>query len=87
MDAARGFDPRDHLHRITAPTLIVHGQLDRLCPIEEAYTLEGAIPNSELVELANIGHSPNIEAPEAFNQALESFLTKVDEAYLFDHSP
>jgi pimeloyl-ACP methyl ester carboxylesterase len=86
MDAARDFDPRDDLHRVTAPTLIIHGTLDRLCPIEEAYTLESAIPNAELVELPSVGHSPNIEAPSAFNAALESFLARVDEAHLFDHS-
>jgi len=85
MEAAKGFDPREELYRITAPTLIIHGKHDRLCPISEAYTLEAAIPNSKLVELPKIGHSPNIEAPEAFNEALESFLTGVDEAYLFDH--
>ena len=85
MDAAKKFDPRDELHRITAPTLIIHGKHDRLCPINEAYTLEGAIPNARLVELPKIGHSPNIEAPETFNEALESFLTRVDEEYLFDH--
>ena len=86
MDAARGFDPGDDLHRISVPTLIIHGTLDKLCPIEEAYTLESAIPSAELVELPSVGHSPNIEAPSAFNAALESFLARVDEAHLFDHS-
>jgi 3-oxoadipate enol-lactonase len=85
MAAARGFDPRDELHFISVPTLIIHGVIDRLCPIEEAYTLEAAIPNAQLVELPNVGHSPNIETPESFNEALESFLTCVDEEYLFDH--
>ena len=74
MSAARGFDPRERLHTITHPTLVIHGEEDALCPISEAETLFERIPDSRLVRLEGIGHSPNIEDHGAFNDHLAAFL-------------
>jgi pimeloyl-ACP methyl ester carboxylesterase len=35
-----------------------------------------AIPGSRLIELPNVGHVPHLEAPDAFNQAVEDFLRR-----------
>jgi pimeloyl-ACP methyl ester carboxylesterase len=39
-----------------------------------AEDLHTAIPGSTLVVLPDVGHACNIEAPEAFNQAVRRFL-------------
>jgi len=36
-----------------------------------------AIPNARLEVLPGAGHLSNLESPEAFNQALESFLARL----------
>jgi proline iminopeptidase len=38
------------------PSLIVHGQRDLVCPLEAAWTLHGALPNSELRIVEEGGH-------------------------------
>jgi pimeloyl-ACP methyl ester carboxylesterase len=38
--------------------------------------MSDAIPHAELVCIPRSGHLPNMEAPEAFNKALDSFLKR-----------
>lgn len=74
------------LDRLAMPVLLVVGALDRAAPFREsAYPALAAklgnypelareaakrIPHVNLVELAGLGHVPQIEAPERFNQVL-----------------
>jgi pimeloyl-ACP methyl ester carboxylesterase len=53
----------DRLQRIAMPTLIVHGRLDRLSPVENGRSLAAAIPGSRYVELEGIGHLIPQEGP------------------------
>jgi len=52
--------------RVSCPALVVHGRLDRLVPVEAARSLAARRPAFELVELPDVGHAPQLEAPEAF---------------------
>lgn len=77
---------------ITAPTLLIIGTRDRTAlgkPLvtEEVRKTMGlyselgkktqkAIPNSELVEIENVGHLPHIEKFESFIKPLIKFLRK-----------
>ena len=61
------------LRNVTAPTLIIHGELDPL-PIESARKWAAALPNARLLELKGIGHFPYVEAPDAFFAAVDRFL-------------
>jgi proline iminopeptidase len=61
------------LRNATAPTLIIHGELDPL-PIESARKWAAALPNARLLELKGIGHFPYVEAPDAFFAAVDRFL-------------
>jgi proline iminopeptidase len=46
------------LHRIRhIPTVIVHGRYDVVCPVENAWELHKAFPESELHIIADAGHS------------------------------
>ncbi|MDJ0407799.1 alpha/beta hydrolase [Rhodococcus erythropolis] len=62
------------LHRIEAPTLIVHGRHDRLVPIEQALLLTGYIESADLVALNRCGHWAPVERPDAYLAAVLPFL-------------
>jgi 3-oxoadipate enol-lactonase len=65
-----------HLHRIQAPTLILHGEHDPLSPIANARQLAAGIPDSELHVIAGAGHAFPLEAPEASLDAVLDWLTR-----------
>ncbi|MCA1831423.1 MAG: alpha/beta fold hydrolase [Actinomycetota bacterium] len=50
--------------RITSPVLIIHGDKDRLVPVAAAREAVEACPHWVLEVLPNIGHTPQLEAPE-----------------------
>jgi pimeloyl-ACP methyl ester carboxylesterase len=54
--------------------LLVYGDKDVRAPRTVAEGLHAAIAGSTLVVLPDTGHACNIEAPEAFNRAVRSFL-------------
>lgn len=64
------------LATIHVPTLIVVGQEDTLTPPALSEGMHAAIVGSELVVIPAAGHLANLEQPEAFNGALEAFLTR-----------
>ena len=74
MARASAENLRDALPRVDVPTLLVYGDHDVRAPPAVAEDLNTAIPGSTLVVLPRAGHVCNIEAPEAFNQAVLSFL-------------
>ena len=67
----------EELSQIRVPTLIICGELDEAF-LEPSQRMHEAIPDSELVIIVDAGHTPTLEKPEEFNEALLSFLTKVD---------
>lgn len=67
-------DLREVLPRIAVPTLVVHGDADRRCPLPVGQALRAAIPSAELVVLPGVGHQCNLEAPALVNAALRRFL-------------
>lgn len=52
------------LHRITAPTLLLWGDQDRLIPIANGKAYAAGIPSSALQTIKRAGHSVHIERPE-----------------------
>jgi pimeloyl-ACP methyl ester carboxylesterase len=68
-------DPRfwTRVARVQAPTLLIHGSLDRLIPVAAARELARRRPDWTLEVLDGIGHVPMMEAPEAFITALEAW--------------
>ena len=61
------------LHRIAAPTLVVHGSQDRVIPVENGRMLAARIPGAQLLELEDTGHLYPTEAPEV-DRAIAKFL-------------
>jgi pimeloyl-ACP methyl ester carboxylesterase len=74
MARASAEDLRDVAPRIKVPTLLVYGDKDVRAPRKVAEDLHAAIAGSTLVVLPDAGHICNIEAPEAFNRTVRSFL-------------
>jgi 3-oxoadipate enol-lactonase len=68
------FDHRAEIAGIRNPSLVVVGLLDTATPPALSYALAKGIAGAQLVELAHCGHSPHIQDPEAFWQAIKPFL-------------
>lgn len=70
---------RRTLHKISAPTLIVHGMLDETVPFESGEWLAQERPDWKFVPLADCGHVPHIELPrrstEVFRDWADQTLT------------
>ncbi|MHB8872339.1 MAG: alpha/beta fold hydrolase [Myxococcaceae bacterium] len=67
-------DCKDILARFAGPTLVVVGDKDAITPPEKAKELASLVEGARLVQLPGAGHLSNLEAPAAFNRALEDFL-------------
>jgi pimeloyl-ACP methyl ester carboxylesterase len=75
--ALDGVDTREVLATISAPTLVLWGEHDRVTPREEAEVLRAGIPGAAFEVIAGAGHLSNLEQPAAFSQAVKTFLDKV----------
>jgi pimeloyl-ACP methyl ester carboxylesterase len=60
--------------RVTAPTLIVHGDNDRLVPLAAARALAARRPQFTLDVIDNCGHVPQLEVPDQFLAAAMPWL-------------
>ena len=69
----RDADLTDRLARVAAPTMVVAGQDDPLCPPEKQHALAEALPSAQAV-LLDCGHFPPVERPAEFARLLLSHL-------------
>ena len=72
--ALAALDLRANLGGIRNPTLVVVGLKDTATPPALSHELGARIPGAQLIELAHCGHSPHIQDPEGFWQAVKPFL-------------
>lgn len=63
------------IEEIMAPTLVVHGDADRIVPYENGVELARRLPDSEFVRFPGGGHLLFLEEPDRFNSVVASFLT------------
>ena len=68
--AAGFFDRVADLHRVRAPTLVVHGEHDLLVPLDSARVLAAGIPRAHLHVVEGAGHAAPLEAPDHVAQYL-----------------
>lgn len=69
-------DSRDVLSRFAGPALVVVGEEDPLTPPARAREMKELLQTAELSIIPGAGHLANMEKPEAFNKALDSFLAR-----------
>jgi pimeloyl-ACP methyl ester carboxylesterase len=69
-------DPRFWVRarKVSAPTLVVHGELDRVIPLAAARELVRRVPSWRLKVIDGVGHVPMMETPNLFNHAIKDFL-------------
>jgi pimeloyl-[acyl-carrier protein] methyl ester esterase len=58
LELLRVTDLRDRLDRVTAPTLVIGGQYDRVTPPDAGRALAAALPAAAYREVARAGHAP-----------------------------
>lgn len=68
---------RDCAH-ITAPTLLLAGELDRVVPPGVTLAMAERLPGAQTVRLPGTGHATALQAPQALAQALRRFLLPPD---------
>lgn len=66
---------KERLYRITAPTLVIWGQNDRLFAREHGDAYEAGIAGSKIKIVEAAGHLPHLESSEATAGLANSFLT------------
>lgn len=66
----------DVAQRITAPTLVLWGQGDRILAASEGLRLSQEIRGARFVALPGVGHCPEEEAPREFSNAVGEFLAE-----------
>lgn len=59
---------------VRARTLVIHGDRDRLVPLQAARTLVRRRPDWPLTVLGGVGHVPMMEAPERFLDSVSPWL-------------
>ncbi|HEX2109050.1 MAG TPA: alpha/beta fold hydrolase [Rubrobacteraceae bacterium] len=69
-------DLSSRLGGVAAPTLLIHGDHDRVVPLEWARSAHKRLPNSELRVLRDCGHWPLRERPDEFNRLVADFLAR-----------
>jgi pimeloyl-ACP methyl ester carboxylesterase len=65
MRAITEHDTSKRLPDIAAPTLIIHGTVDQLLPVENGRMIAGLVPGARLEIFEGIGHMFFLERPEA----------------------
>ncbi|MGI9520687.1 MAG: 3-oxoadipate enol-lactonase [Hyphomicrobiaceae bacterium] len=75
--AVRDMSQTAILSQINLPTIIIVGEDDPACTVEQSRILEQHIDGAELIILKEASHLSNIEQTDAFNTAMMKFLTTV----------
>ena len=78
LEAIGGFDVRDRLSDVGAPTLVLVGSADEATPPEDARLIADGIPDAALEVVPDAAHLPNLEQPEVVNTAVLRHLQALD---------
>ena len=62
------------------PTLLIHGEFDRLVPLAAAEALARRRPDWSFVVLDGVGHTPQMEAPERFVDTVRAWMSNEGRA-------
>lgn len=73
--AEDAYGSREKLAKIKVPILVISGDHDPACPIENWYALSGKIPNLQLIMLGQTGHGPQHQYPALTVTYINTFTT------------
>lgn len=66
--------------RVSAPTLLLAGELDRVVPCAITLGMTAQLPQAQRVRLAGVGHATAMQAPARVAEQLTRFFTSNDTA-------
>ncbi len=75
LQAILAWESYSRLPQMAAPTLVIHGQADRLVPVGNGKILAERIPGAKLVLLERAGHLFSTDQPDAAHKAVLEFLS------------
>ena len=76
--AVRDMAQSTMLLKIKTPTLVLSGEHDPACTVDQGTVLHRLIDGSKMVVLKDAAHLSNIEQPAAFNRSVREFIDSVD---------
>jgi 3-oxoadipate enol-lactonase len=76
---AKRWETCSELRQFELPVLIIHGRDDQIIPVQKAELLHKSLRNASLKIIDNSGHFPNIEQPDEFNEAVNSFVAGISD--------
>jgi pimeloyl-ACP methyl ester carboxylesterase len=72
--ACQGFDVRSRLPDVSARTMVICGDKDRMTPPRWSHFLAANIPGAEVYFIKDSGHMLPLEKPDALSRVVQSFL-------------
>lgn len=63
------------LWQLDIPTLVIWGRRDAIAPLRTGQMVAGIVPKTQFQVLDRVGHTPMLEAPEAFNELVLQRIT------------
>jgi pimeloyl-[acyl-carrier protein] methyl ester esterase len=70
-------DQRELLPLVDRPVLLVHGELDGICPASASAYMAGRMPRATLQIMKGCGHAPFMTRPEEFNAVVRVFVQEI----------
>lgn len=74
LQACLAHDTYEELDKINIPALVIHGDADRLIPVENGKMLADRIKDSELYIVQGVGHLYMTEAQKAVDKIVIDFI-------------
>ncbi len=68
-----GVDLRPQVNQIIQPTLILHGEADRIVPVKASEWLSSQIPDCHLHIFQDTGHVPTVTRPQAVAEEINRY--------------
>jgi pimeloyl-ACP methyl ester carboxylesterase len=82
LQAILAWEAYSRLAQITAPTLVIHGETDRLVPPANGKIIAERIPGAKLVVIPNASHIMSTDQPDAVHHAVLDFLDAQSNRHL-----
>jgi pimeloyl-ACP methyl ester carboxylesterase len=70
-------DTKKYLKKISTPTLLIWGTLDKTTPLKDGIKTNKLLINSNLIKIDNVGHFPHLEKPNLINNILTEIYKEV----------
>jgi 3-oxoadipate enol-lactonase len=77
LQACLAHDTYNDIDQIKVPTLVIHGDEDKLVPYQNGVTLAEKIPNAEFLTIQGAGHIYVTEANDLVNERVIDFLKTI----------